>query len=134
VPESFVKRRTDALLNEFKLELQSRGLQLSSHEHEHEARDKLLPRAEREVRRDLLLDAVARQQGIAVSDDELAEQIGRIVSSAGKHADQLREHYAHEHARDAVRSEMTRGRTLEHILSLAEVTDVETRDAGAGRE
>jgi trigger factor len=129
VPESFVKRRTDALLAEFKMELQSRGLQLSSHEHEHEARDKLRPRAEREVRRDLLLDAVARQQDIAVSDDDLAEQIGRIVSSAGKHAEQLREHYAHDHARDAVRSEMTRGRTLEHILSRAEVTEVEARDA-----
>jgi trigger factor len=134
VPESFVKRRTDGLLAEFKMELQSRGLQLSSHEHEHEARDKLRPRAEREVRRDLLLDAIATQQGITVSDDELAEQIGRIVASGGKHADQLREHYAHDHARDAVRSEMARGRTLEHILSLAEVTEVESHDVGAGRE
>jgi trigger factor len=134
VPESLVERRTDALLAEFKMELQSRGLQLSSHEHEHEAHDKLRPRAEREVRRDLLLDAVARQQEIAVSDDEVAEQIGRIVASGGKHAEQLREHYAHEHARDAVRSEMTRGRALEHVLSHAEVTEVDARDAGAGRE
>lgn len=127
VPESFVSRRVEGLLAEFKLELQSRGLQLSSRDHEAEARDKLRPRAEREVRRDLLLDVVARQLGIEVGDDELAEQIGKIVASGGKHAEHLREHYAHDHARDAVRSEMRRARTLERLLASADVTEVEPR-------
>jgi len=134
VPESFVTRRTDGLLAEFKMQLQSRGLQLSSHEHEHEAREKLRPRAEREVRRDLLLDAVARQREIAVSDDELADQLGRIIASGGKHAEQLREHYGHDHARDAVRTEMTRGRTLEHLLSSADVREVDAPAGETGRE
>jgi len=134
VPESFVKRRTDGLLAEFKMELQARGLQFSSHDHEHEARDKMRPRAEREVRRDLLLDAAAKQLEIAVSDEELAEQIGRIVATAGKHADQLREHYGHDHARDAVRAEMSRGRTLEQLLTRADVTEVDASDAAAGKE
>jgi trigger factor len=132
VPESFVTRRMDGLLSEFKLELQSRGLQLSSREHEAEAREKMRPRAEREVRRDLLLDAIAKQLGVEVGDDELADQIGRIVASGGKHAEHLREHYAHDHARDAVRSEMVRGRTLERLLASADVTEVEPRDAGSG--
>lgn len=131
VPESFVKRRTDGLLAEFKMELQARGLQFTSHEHEHEARDKMRPRAERDVRRDMLLDVAAKQLGIAVSDEELAEQIGRIVASGGKHAEQLREHYGHDHARDAVRTEMARGRTLEQLLARADVTDVDaSRTAG----
>jgi trigger factor len=131
VPESFVERRMDALLAEFKMELRSRGLQLSSTEHEKEARDKLGPRAEREVRRDLLLDAIAKQLGVEVSDDELAEQLGRIIASGGKHADHLREHYAHDHARDAVRSEMSRGRTLERLLERADVREVEpSREEG----
>jgi trigger factor len=121
------------LLAEFKVELQTRGLQLSSREHEAEARDKMRPRAEREVRRDLLLDAIAKQLGIEVGDDELAEQLGRIIASGGKHAEHLREHYAHDHARDAVRSEMVRGRTLERLLASADVTEVEPRaPAGEG--
>ncbi len=132
VPESLVERRMDGLLAEFKLELQARGLQLSSHEHEKEAREKMRPRAEREVRRDLLLDAIAKQLGIEVSDEELAEQIGRIVASSGRHAEHLREHYAHEHARDALRTEMVRSRTLERLLASADVTEVETREGGQG--
>jgi hypothetical protein len=35
----------------------------------------------------------------------------------------VREHYAHEHARDAVRSEMRRSRTLERLVSLADVSE-----------
>ena len=134
VPESFVKRRIDGLLAEFKMELQARGLQFSSHDHEHEARDKLRPRAEREVRRDLLLDGAAKQLEIAVSDEELAVQIGRIIASGGKHADHLREHYGHDHARDAVRTEMTRGRTLEQLLARADVTEVDADAAATGKE
>ena len=102
--------------------------------HETEAREKLRPRAEREVRRDLLLDVVGRQLDVRVTDEELAEQIGNIVASGGKHADRLREHYAHDHARDAVRTEMTRGRTLERLVSLADVTEVDAREATSGKE
>ncbi|MEW6269984.1 MAG: trigger factor [Thermodesulfobacteriota bacterium] len=133
VPESFVERRIEGLLGEFKMELFSRGLQLSGPEHEAEARDKLRPRAERQVRRDLLLDAIARQLGIEVADEELAEQIGRIVASGGKHADHLREHYAHDHARDAVRSEMRRARALERLVERADVKEGEpSREEGRG--
>jgi len=134
VPESFVGRRIDALLREFLMELGARGLQLNGPEHEAEAREKLRPRAEREVRRDLLLDVVARQLDVRVTDEELAEQLGRIVASGGKHAEQLREHYAHDHARDAVRTEMTRGRTLEQLIARADVQEVDAREPEAGSE
>jgi trigger factor len=134
LPESFVVRRIDGLLREFLMELGSRGLQLSGPEHETEAREKLRPRAEREVRRDLLLDVVGRQLDVRVNDEELAEQLGRIIASGGKHADHLREHYAHDHARDAVRTEMSRGRALEQLLSLADVKEVDAREPDPGKE
>lgn len=134
LPETFVTRRIDGLLREFLMELAGRGLQLSGPEHEAEAREKLRPRAEREVRRDLLLDVVARQLDVRVTDEELAEQIGQVVASGGRHADRLREHYAHDHARDALRAEMTRGRTLEQLLSRADVREVDAREAAPEKE
>ncbi len=122
-PASLVRRRAEDLLSEFKMELLGRGLQLSSDEHETEAREKLLPRAERDVRIGLLLDALARQLSVDVSDEDLAERIGRILASAGRHRDQLREHYQHEHARDAVRSEMRRAAALDRVVERAAVRD-----------
>ena len=125
LPSSLVTHRVDALLQEFKIELAGRGLQLTNAEYEEEARGKLKTRAEREVASDLLLDRIAEQDGVEVSDEELAEQIGKILASGGKNRDQLREHYEHDHARDAVRSQMKRSRTLERLVSLADVKDVE---------
>jgi trigger factor len=122
-PLSLVDRRVDDLLQEFKLELLGRGLKLSSEEHEREARDKLRPRAERDVRVGLLLDAVADQLAVEVGDDELAERIGRLLAAAGRHREQLREHYAHDHARDAVRSEMRRAKALEKLVQNADIRD-----------
>ena len=125
LPPSMVARRVDMLLEEFKFELMGRGLQLTNSEYEEEARGKLKERAEREVASDLLLDRVAEKDGVEVSDEELAEQIGKILASGGQNSDQLREHYQHDHARDAVRSQMKRARTLERLVSLADVKDVD---------
>lgn len=125
LPPSLVTRRVDALLEDFKYELMGRGLQLTNAEYEEEARGKLKERAEREVASDLLLDRLAEEQGVEVSDEDLAEQIGKILASGGQDSAQLREHYEHDHARDAVRSQMKRSRTLERLVSLADVKDVD---------
>ena len=104
-------------------ELLGRGLQLASEEHEAEAKGKLAPRAERDVRVGLMLDALARQLDVEVSDEDLAGRIGRILAGAGRHRDQLSEHYRHEHARDAVRAEMRRSAALEQLVARAAVRD-----------
>jgi trigger factor len=116
--------RVEDMLRDFKIELLGRGLQLSSEEHEAEAREKLRPRAERDVGVGLLLDALSNQLGIEVTDDELAERIGRHVAAAGRHAEKLREHYAHDHARDAVRSDLRRAKALEKLVDSASEPNV----------
>lgn len=123
-PGSLVDRRVEDMLRDFKLELLGRGLQLSSAEHEAEARGKLRPRAERDVGVGLLLDALASQLGVEVSDEDLAERIGRLLAAAGRHAEKLREHYAHDHARDAVRSDLRRAKALEKLVESAAIRTV----------
>ena len=107
------------------MDLAGRGLQLTNPEYEEEVRGKLRERAEREVASDRLLDTYANQADIAVTDDDLADQIGKILAGAGENAEKMREHYAHDHARDAVRLQMKRARTLEGLVEGADVTDVE---------
>lgn len=127
LPQSMVSGRVDELLNDFKIELASRGLQLSSAAHEDEAREKLQKRAERDVHARLLLDRAGVQLGVEVPDEDLAEQIGKILAAAGQHREQLRERYADPHVRDALRSDLRRTRTLEQLVGSADVTEVEPR-------
>lgn len=127
LPQSLVTGRIEELLTDFKLELARNGLQLTSAAHEGEAREKLRPRAERDVHARLLLDRAGAQLAIEVGDEELAEQIGKILAAAGQHREQLRERYADPHVRDAFRSDLRRARTLERLIASADVTEVEPR-------
>ncbi len=129
-PATMVERRVEDLLRELQMDLAGRGLRLSSAEHETEAREKLRPRAERDVRAGLLLDVLAGQLEVEVGDDELAERIGRVLAAAGSHREQMREHYAQEHARDAVRSELRRVKALEKLVGLAAIDDGEPQPQG----
>jgi FKBP-type peptidyl-prolyl cis-trans isomerase (trigger factor) len=95
--------------------------------HEDEAREKLRPRAERDVHAKLLLDRAGAQLGIEVGDDELADQIGKILAAAGQHREQIRDRYAEPKVRDALRSDLRRARTLERLIASADVTEVEPR-------
>lgn len=127
LPQSLVNGRLDEMLADFKLELARNGLRLTSAMHEDEAREKLRPRAVRDVHARLLLDRIGVQLGIEISDDELAEQVGKILAAAGQHREKLREHYAEPHVRDALRSDLRRARTLERLIASADVTEVEPR-------
>ena len=122
-----VNGRIDELLQDFKLELASRGLQLTSATHEDEAREKLRSRAERDVHARLLLDRIGAQLEIEIGDEEVAEQIGKLLTAAGQHREKLRERYSEPHVRDALRSDLRRARTLERLIDSAVVTEVEPR-------
>jgi trigger factor len=124
LPEAMVGRSVEEMLHELKHDLERRGLQFTDVAREKEARDKLRPRAEREVHAALLLDALAEQRHVEVGDEELADHLGRLVAGAGKLRDQAREHYRHEHARDAVRAELRRARVLEQLVREADVKEV----------
>ncbi len=127
LPESLVARRAAELLEDLKQDLSRQGLRFSSPEHEEEARGELLGRARRDVHARLLLDALAEELGVSVSDDELAERIGRIVASAGAQREKVREAYARPGVSDALRSDMRRMRTLDRLLESIEVGEAASR-------
>jgi trigger factor len=127
LPDALVGRSVEDLLQELKHDLERRGLQFTDATREQEAREKLRPRAEREVHAALLLDALAEQRHVEIGDEELADHLGKLVAGAGKLRDQAREHYRHEHARDAVRAELRRARVLEQLVREADVKEVAQR-------
>ena len=123
-PKGMVDGRVEQLLREFAMELAQQGMRLTSGEHESEAREKLRPRAEREVRANILLDHMAAQLDVSVDDDTLGDEVGKIVESAGPQADRAREHFADDANRESLRSQLQRARTLEALVEKANVTEV----------
>ena len=87
------------------------------------AREKLRPRAEREVRANILLEHLAEQLEIAVDEEAVATEVSKIVESAGEQADRAREYFANPTNSESLRGQLQRARTLEKLVAGAEITE-----------
>lgn len=81
------------------------------------------PGVERSLRREVLLDSVARQQSIEVTDEEVAGELDRMAQSDPRQAARIRTRYAAADRREALRESLRERKALEWLLSVAEVRD-----------
>jgi trigger factor len=113
-----VERRTDALIA-------SLGLRLpEGPERERalgELRVQVWPRAEKQVRAELLLDAIAARDGVTVSDEEVAAEIAAIAARERRVPEQVRALYDRPEARAALRAKLIRDRILVGLVTRARV-------------
>jgi trigger factor len=124
VPHSLVERRTEALLGTLNLRLpegSERDKALT------QVRAQLEPRAERQVRAELVLDAIAERDGITVSEGDLDTEVEAIARREQQVPERVRAFYQRPEARSALRANLVR----EHAL--ARLTDVARITPGPGR-
>lgn len=125
VPHSMVERRTGLLVEEFLDSLGSRRPP-ASREADLRARlhQELYQRAEHQVRASLLLEAIARQEQLTVSDDELDVQIDRFLERAGTARERMRALYHEPAARMRLRAQLLQERALDRVVEHARVKTV----------
>jgi len=119
VPPSLVDRRCDALLSAFDVRIPDGpdGAQLLDR-----LRTDVRPRAERDVRVDLLLDAIAAVRGVTIDDTALDTEIDTLARRQQQAPERIRTFYERPEARHALRNRLGRERTLALVLSEAKVT------------
>jgi len=121
LPESLVARETHNVEHELAQSFEATGM---SHEEAHararENADDIKTRAEKRSRSALIVDAIADQENIDVTDDDVAERIGQMVTYAGRAREQMAEHYRSEENRAALKQVMRREKTLDMLLNRAQ--------------
>lgn len=118
VPASLIDRRCDAMLMTLDLRLPEGA---ERDQAVAQLRERLRPRAEREVRADLLLDAVASREGVEVSDDDVTHEVDAMATQDGQARERVRALYERPEARDALRARLRRQRAMERVLSGAKI-------------
>jgi trigger factor len=119
VPSSLVDRRCDALLAAFDVRIPEGpdGTALLE-----KLRTEVRPRAEREVRVDLLLDAIAAARGVTIDDTAVDAEIDTLARRQAQAPERIRAFYERPEARHALRTRLGRERTLSLVLSEVTVT------------
>jgi trigger factor len=79
--------------------------------------------AEQGVRADLALRAVAAQEGIVATDEELDEEIARLAERMEEKPKKVRRDLERRGILEAVRSDIARGKALRFLVDHAEVVD-----------
>src|SRR5579863_404843 len=104
VPESLVAREQRSLEAEAAIALEAAGLpREAALERARQDPEESKSRAEKRARSALIVDAIADQEGVEITDDEVADRVGRIVTqSGGRQRERLADYYSHEENRAAL--------------------------------
>jgi trigger factor len=118
IPTSLVERRCDALLGGLDLRLPEGVDRDQALAH---LRKEVQPRAEHEVRAELILDAIAERENITVTDEEVAAEIEVMSARERQAPERLRAVYDRPEARAALRVKLARERAFEHVQAHAKI-------------
>jgi trigger factor len=119
VPPSLIERQQHAMMNELFQLQQMLGRPIPFDD---QMQSEMQQRAERKIRAGLLFGAMADQQKIEVSDEDLEARMKEIADQSGKHVAKVRAEYQGER-RDSLRSQLLQNKLLEYLLSRATITD-----------
>ena len=121
VPESLVTREQRVMESELASTLRQAGMpEEQITERVQGAAEDIKTRAQKRAASSLVLDALAEQEKVEVTDDELAERIGGIMRQAGtKSRERFSEFYAQEPNREGLRQTIRREKTMEQLLTRA---------------
>jgi trigger factor len=122
VPESLVAREQQMLEAETANALEAAGIpHEAAHQRAHENPEETKTRAEKRARSALLVDAIADQENIETTDDEVADRVASIVTRSGpRQRERVAEFYRAEENREALKQAMRREKTLDLLLNRAQ--------------
>ena len=125
VPESLVAREQRNLELETATALEALGMpREAALERARQEQEDLKAKAEKRARSALIVDAIAAQENVEVTADEVAERIATLVTQGGGHQrERLGDFYSHQENRDALAQVMRREKTLDRLLSRAQAAD-----------
>jgi trigger factor len=119
-PEVLVESEVTSSLRDYARYLAANGMDPKEADWE-KIREDARPGAERRVREYLVLDAVARREGISVTETELDAEVKHAAARRGVEASTLREQLVKNDGLEALRDEMRLSRTLDLLISSARV-------------
>ena len=93
------------------------------------------PGVERSLKREILLIALARQEALDVTSEEVGQQIMRLAESDPRNAARVRQHYASAERRQALAESLLEKKALDRVLAEAQVREEpfrEPAELGAG--
>lgn len=123
IPESMVVEQAKALVSDTKLRLASQGIVLNSlNIPEEELQEDYREVAQKQVRSYLILEKIAAQEGITVTDEEADERLQSISERVHQKFDVVKRYYEKNELIPGLKTEILTDKTLNFLLSKASIS------------
>jgi trigger factor len=124
LPRSMVAHEAAHLREDLEASLRRRGLTLETYRRAaeksmEEVEADLTAAAEGRLRTRLVLDAIARREGLEPTEEEMAAEVENLAQSLGQDASRVREWLDRDGRRDALAASLRRRKTMQFLLGLA---------------
>ncbi|MBX5481478.1 MAG: trigger factor [Myxococcaceae bacterium] len=120
VPKSMIDRAVDVMLRGALRTMTQQGIDPRYLQFDFDKlREEMRPRAEAEVKGTLLLEAIAEQQQITVTEEEQEKKLEALAAEANVPLSQLRKQFKDEESREALAMRLREEKTIEFLKSRA---------------
>jgi trigger factor len=119
VPESLVERQLEAYLENIVAAVGAKNVNLDA------AKSEFAPRALFAVQKAMILDAVARREGIAIEEEDVEAEFKRLAKEQGKNTMWVRAQYEKDDALDSLRYTLKERKVLAYLLGQAKMVSTE---------
>lgn len=127
VPPAMVDSHLQLLLEELRIQAAYRGRDPRNLRYSEAQMADLRERAAFAARSSMLLDAVAKAEGIVITDDDLDAKYQEIADMRGQRKEAIKGYFAKDNAVEELRKRLSEERTLDWLLERAELTTVEQK-------
>lgn len=127
VPESLTEQQADQLLQSVARDLAMRGIDPRQQEVEwwKSVREQLKPQAERDVRGYMLLETIAEQENLSVTDEEIEAEIRAMAVASRQAPEQVRAALTKQGGERSIASRLGNRKALDLIVENARIRDEE---------
>lgn len=126
IPEVMIERQVDSEVNDFSYRLQFQGLDINKYFEltnttMEDLRSQMKENAEKVVRNDLILEAIAKAEGIEPTDEEIDNEIEKMAKQYNQEADKLKKSLR-ESDMDYIKMGIINKKTLDFLLENAKLS------------
>ena len=120
VPETLVEEELGKSLQNYARFLASQGIDIEKADLDwRRIGEDFRPEAVKRVKRGLILEAIARKEGVQVSDVEVDAEIRRAANEQGREFADVKHHLKHDGSYEALRASLAQEKALEFVLKEA---------------
>lgn len=126
IPDAMVESELDRMMQEFEQRIQSQGLTLDMYYQfagtdKDGLREQMKSDAEKRVRANLTLEAIADAENVEVSDEEVEEEINTMAKNYNVEADQIKQMLTMQGGNDTLKSDLQVRKAIDFLLENSQV-------------